>query len=105
MSGMEVQLPNGMRKASVHDPLASTTADPLDACRALWTVCPRMEELISPAPNRQSEHVASIMRRRAELARWLWDLSKSPLPGREGNPGPGSCRSGAPLVAHASQVP
>lgn len=34
------------------------------------------------AVSRQSGYVASITRRRADLARWLWDLSKTPLAGR-----------------------
>ena len=31
------------------------------------------------AASRQSRYVASIMMRRAELAKWMWDLSKTPL--------------------------
>jgi len=36
-----------------------------------------MVEVIPHAVSRQSGYVASITRRRAELARLLWDLSKS----------------------------
>ena len=38
-----------------------------------------MVELIPHAVSRQSGYVASITRLRAELARWLWDLSKTAL--------------------------
>jgi len=38
-----------------------------------------MAEVIPHAVSRQSGYVASITRRRAELASLLWDLSKIPL--------------------------
>ena len=52
----------------------------------------------------QSEYVASITRRRAELARWLWDLSKTPLPSRGAYTGRSDAIC-APLVTQASQAP
>src|SRR6266700_3250275 len=49
--------------------------------------------------------VASITRRRTNLAGPLGDLSKTPLPGRQGHPSAGWARSGAPLITHAPQAP
>jgi hypothetical protein len=45
-----------------------------------------MAELFPHTVGRQSEYTASITRRRAELVKWLGDLSKTPLFGRLSQP-------------------
>jgi len=50
--------------------------------RGLCATSPRWPHLPTvPAATGHTVNVASITRRHADLARWLWDLSKMALPG------------------------